>query len=93
MRITTKPRLTVVDNDNSDHPTPTPHPPVIFAAYLRGSVSHPDGEMTARLGVPFDQKPNFFPLEQYPGGVMFKVTMQRVAPEELPAGGWGNGDG
>lgn len=72
--------LTLVSSDD---------PPVAeFGAYVVTSRNRPGGEMNLTFGVPFDQVMNAMPLMRFVGGVVFKITVERVPMEELPEPGW-----
>lgn len=57
------------------------------AAILNGHVVA-GGEMHVKLLIPFDQVPNVMPVMQFVGGVVFRVTVERVPKSEMPEGGW-----
>ena len=87
-------RVTVEASD----PTQTPKgidlslveskPVAIFGAAIVAGTINSGGEMKASLIVPFAQIPNLMPVFQYVGGVMFKVTVERVSVDDMPEGGW-----
>lgn len=66
-------------------------PVAVFAAYIQGAALTPGGDAKLHLGIPFAQIPRVVPVMQHVGGVVFEVTVRRVAPEDLPEPGWSNG--
>lgn len=69
--------------------TSVPSTPVaVFAAAINSGALLAGGEMKAHLLIPFGQVPNAMPVFQYVGGVVFRITVERVPRDELPIGGW-----
>lgn len=60
----------------------------VFGAAINTGHVRTGGEMTVTLIVPYAQIPNVMPVMQYVGGVVFKVTVERVPRDELPESGW-----
>lgn len=81
----------VVSNGESisgiDKPVPQGLVAEFGAAVLGGNLT-PGGEMKLHLLIPFAQVPNVQPIFKHVGGVMFKVTVERVTVDEMPEGGW-----
>jgi hypothetical protein len=59
-----------------------------FAAFIADTRMTPKGEMSLKLGIPYEQVPYVMELMKEIGGVLFEVTVRRVPADQLPEPGW-----